>query len=121
MTTVNQRIAALQAELTPRQYATLRNRLAREAKAQRRAHRAPMEAARYLAQLRDLMERSGRKVAEADPEDLTHLLALQAVLDQAITVAVRGQRARWQRSWADIGRGANITRQAAQQRWGGSS
>jgi len=58
-----------------------------------------------------------RRCADADPEDLTELLALQQVLDEAVTVAVRGLRVRGC-SWSHIARCAGISKQAAQQRWG---
>ena len=58
----------------------------------------------------------GRRVADADPEDLAELLALRETVDAAIAAAVEGQRARY--SWQQIGRGLGTTRQAAQMRYG---
>ena len=54
---------------------------------------------------------------QADPEDLAELLTLRLELDTAIATAVQGQR-RNGFSWADIGRGLGVTRQAAQMTWG---
>jgi 16S rRNA G527 N7-methylase RsmG len=59
-----------------------------------------------------------KRVGDADPEDLAEMLAVHAQFSAAIQDAVTAQRARHGTSWADIGRGAGITRQAAQQRWG---
>jgi hypothetical protein len=58
----------------------------------------------------------GRRVADSDPDDLALLLALRDQLDDAITVAVEGQRQR--HSWADIASALGMTRQAAFKRWG---
>jgi hypothetical protein len=58
-----------------------------------------------------------RRLADSDPEDLYLLLALREELDAALQEAVDGCRANGF-SWTDVGRGAGMTRQAAQQRWG---
>lgn len=68
--------------------------------------------------LRRMIAAHGRRVADADPEDLAALLALRDALDDAVAAAVLGQRARHGRSWADIARATGTTRQAAQMRWG---
>ncbi|MFI6065293.1 hypothetical protein ACIA47_08485 [Micromonospora sp. NPDC051227] len=60
----------------------------------------------------------GRRVATGDVEALRDLVALSANLDDAIGEAVIGLRA-FGYSWAEIGSRLGITRQAAQQRWGG--
>ncbi len=46
---------------------------------------------------------------------------LSADLDHAIAEAITALRTRHGYSWADIGARLGITRQAAQQRWGGTS
>ena len=71
----------------------------------------------YDGMMRRMLRAYGRRVGDADPEDLTELVALRAELDKAITVAIQGQR-RNGSSWADIGRGLGVTRQAAQMTWG---
>jgi hypothetical protein len=71
----------------------------------------------YAGFVRRSIRAHGRRVADADPEDLLDLLALHEVLDAAIEDAVRGQRAAGF-SWAQIARPLGITRQAAQQRFG---
>lgn len=76
-----------------------------------------VETEEYLAMMRRMIRAAGRRVADADELELRDLLSLQAELDQAILVAVAGQR-RMNRSWAFIAEAAGSTRQAAQARWG---
>jgi hypothetical protein len=59
-----------------------------------------------------------RRVATGDVEALTDMVALSSLLDDAIGQAVTGLRNHGY-SWADIAARLGITRQAAQQRWGG--
>ena len=49
------------------------------------------------------------------------MATLSGDLDHAIADAITALRARHGYSWADIGHRLGITRQAAQQRWGGTS
>lgn len=86
----------------------------------RRSKRAKrqVETPDFAKMLGRMIKAHGRRVADADPEDLADLLALQAVLDAAIAAAVTGQRDQLGRSWADIATAAGTTRQAAFQRWG---
>jgi hypothetical protein len=74
----------------------------------------------YAAFARRVLRAYARRVADGDIEALTAMTALAADLDQAINDAVTGLRA-YGYSWADIARPLGITRQAAQQRWGGES
>lgn len=67
--------------------------------------------------VRRIIRAHGRRVGDADPEDLAELVAMRETLDAAIALAVKGQR-RNGFSWAAIGRGLGITRQAAQMAWG---
>jgi hypothetical protein len=71
----------------------------------------------YVAAVRRMIRCAGRRVGDADPEDLPELLALRDALDQALEDAVRGQRDAGF-SWSQIARGLGTTRQAAQQRFG---
>ena len=59
-----------------------------------------------------------RRVADADMEDLTELVAMRALLDDAIDTAVSHLRDHHEFSWAAIGDAVGTTRQAAQQRYG---
>jgi hypothetical protein len=72
----------------------------------------------YAAFIRRAIAAHGRRVADADVEDLAELLALREDLDRAIAVAVAGQREGLGRSWADIARASGTSRQAAEKRWG---
>lgn len=79
-----------------------------------------VENAEFAAFIRRIIRRHGRRVAEGDPEDLAALLEVRALVDEAIAVAVAGQREQgW--SWAKIGRAVGITKQSAQERWGSTT
>jgi hypothetical protein len=71
----------------------------------------------YAGFVRRSIRSHGRRVGDADPEDLAGLLELREVVEEAIADAVRGQRANGF-SWSQIARGLGTTRQAAQQRYG---
>lgn len=72
---------------------------------------------RYLGAVRRMIRAAGRRLGEADPEDLAQLVAMREDLDQAIATAVAGQRAAGT-SWAAIGSALGMSKQAAAQRWG---
>ncbi|MEU7716352.1 hypothetical protein AB0B03_30950 [Micromonospora chalcea] len=74
----------------------------------------------FAAFARRIIRAHGRRVATGDVEALRDLVTLSTDLDRAITDAVIGLRA-FGYSWADIGARLGISRQAAQQRWGGQS
>jgi hypothetical protein len=82
-----------------------------------RAGRA-VENDEYAAFARRVLRAYARRVADGDVEALTLMLGLSAEIDTAISQAVTGLRA-FGYSWAEIGSRLGITRQAAQQRWGG--
>lgn len=75
------------------------------------------ETPEYAGMLRRMIRAYGKRVADADDVDLGEMAEVQAVLSEAIAVAVEGQRERGA-SWSEIGRAFGITRQAAQQRFG---
>jgi hypothetical protein len=60
----------------------------------------------------------GRRVANADMEDLTDMVAMRALLDDAITAAVSHLRDHHEFSWTAIGEAVGTSKQAAQQRYG---
>lgn len=72
----------------------------------------------YAAFVRRILRAYARRVATGDVEALTDMVGLAAQLDDAIGQAVTGLRAHGY-SWAEIGARLGISRQAAQQRWGG--
>jgi hypothetical protein len=74
----------------------------------------------YAAFLRRAIRAFGRRIAAGDIDALADASFLSAQLDTAIKNAVIGLRQRGY-SWADIGRQLGVTRQAAQQRWGGEA
>ena len=72
----------------------------------------------YAAFLGRVLAAYARRVAAGDVEALTLMLGLSEQIDDAIAQAVNGLRG-FGYSWAEIGNRLGITRQAAQQRWGG--
>jgi hypothetical protein len=72
----------------------------------------------YAAFVRRIIRAYARRVATGDVEALTDMVGLSSLLDDAIGHAVIGLRAHGY-SWAEIGQRLGISRQAAQQRWGG--
>lgn len=75
------------------------------------------ETPEYASFARRAIRAYGRRVADADPEDLRDMLEMRVVLEEAIATAVDGLRDR--ASWTDIARALGISRQGAQQRYGG--
>src|SRR5690349_20490374 len=72
----------------------------------------------YAAFIRRVIAAYARRVAASDVEALRDLVALSVELDQALIVAVHGLRG-FGYSWAEIGTRLGVSKQAAQQRWGG--
>lgn len=60
---------------------------------------------------------AGRRVAREDPEQLASLCSLKPVLDQAIRLAVAGQKTNGI-TWQSIGDATGTSREAAFQKWG---
>jgi hypothetical protein len=74
----------------------------------------------YAAFLRRVIAAYSRRVAAGDIEAISTMAALADDFDQAIRQAIASLRADGY-SWADIALRLGITRQGAQQRWGGDS
>jgi hypothetical protein len=74
----------------------------------------------YAAFARRVIRAYARRIATGDIEALTAMATLSNDLDQAINQAVTGLR-EYGYSWADIARPLGVTRQAAQQRFGGDT
>ena len=83
-----------------------------------RARRNVVENDDYAAFTRRIIAAHGRRIARGDIEGLSTLAALATDIDHAFQEAITGLRAAGF-SWADIGDRLGISRQAAQQRWGG--
>lgn len=81
------------------------------------SRRRERETPEYAAFVRRSIRAHGRRVADADPEDLAELVAMHETLALAIDEAVLGMREARAVSWGQIGRALGITRQAAQQRY----
>ena len=85
-----------------------------------RRPRRVVENDEYTAFLRRAIRALARRVCGGDIEAITDMAQLSGELDNAIRAAVTGLRARGY-SWAEIGLRLGVTRQAAQQRWGGDT
>src|SRR5215211_2178012 len=72
----------------------------------------------YAAFTRRIVRAYARRVATGDIEALADLTTLAGEVETAIRAAVIGLRA-FGYSWAEIATRLGVTRQAAQQRWGG--
>jgi hypothetical protein len=73
----------------------------------------------YAAFLRRVIDAYSRRVAAGDIEAITGMADLAGHLNQATRQAITGLRHDYGYSWADIAARLGITRQGAQQRWGG--
>ena len=71
----------------------------------------------YAAFIRRILRAYSRRVASGDIEAISAMARVARETDTAIRDAITGLRTIGY-SWADIGLRLNITRQAAQQRWG---
>lgn len=83
-----------------------------------RRRKVERETPEYAGMLQRMCRAYGRRVAQADVEDLAEMAGVLEALQEAIQVAVDGQRAAGA-SWADIGRAFGITKQSAHGRFGG--
>lgn len=85
-----------------------------------RKRRRVVENDEYTAFLRRAIRALARRVSGGDVDAITEMAALSGDLDNAIHKAVTGLRNRGY-SWAEIGTRLGVTRQAAQQRYGGET
>jgi hypothetical protein len=76
------------------------------------------EPSEYGKFARRILRGYGRRIADADPEDLADLLALSHEVDAVIQATIDNGRERWDWSWEAIAKAAGVTRSAAFQRWG---
>ena len=74
----------------------------------------------YAAFLRRVIRAYSRRVAAGDIEAITDMTRLADDFDDATRQAITGLR-QFGYSWADIALRLGITRQGAQQRWGGET
>ena len=75
----------------------------------------------YAAFTQRILRAYARRIASGDIESLALMTRLADDIDTAIGEAVTRLRADHGYSWAEIGTRLGVTRQAAQQRWGGQS
>jgi hypothetical protein len=73
----------------------------------------------YAAFARRILRAYSRRIATGDIESLTHLITLADDINDATQQAINGLRTAGY-SWTEISKRLDITRQAAQQRWGAS-
>jgi hypothetical protein len=79
----------------------------------------PVENSQYAAFARRIVRAYARRISAGDIDALADITILAADIDNATRHAVTGLRETGY-SWADIGARLGVTRQAAQQRWGGN-
>jgi len=91
---------------------TVKNRLTSKTAA------AVVENDEYAAFARRVLRAYARRVGTGDIDALARMTDLAGEIDEAIGEAVAGLRA-FGYSWTEIGTRLGVTRQAAQQRWGG--
>jgi DNA-directed RNA polymerase specialized sigma24 family protein len=84
-----------------------------------RRRRNVVENDEYAAFARRIVRAYARRVGAGDVEALASLVALSLELDQSVRQAVAGLR-EFGYSWAEIADRLNVTKQAVQQRWGGT-
>ena len=84
-----------------------------------RQERPVVENDAYVAFARRVLKAAGKRVAAGDVDGLAGLVALSAEVDACIGQAVAGLRA-FGYSWGEVASRVGVSRQAAQQRWGGS-
>ena len=82
----------------------------------KRSVRRSIDTDQYIRMTARIVAGAGRRVADADPEELRQLLALRDAVDQAVLAAVTGLRHSGA-TWQDIGDAIGTTRQAALMRW----
>ncbi len=80
--------------------------------------RGKVETTEYAKFARRILRGYGKRIADADIEDLAELIKLRAEVDAVIADAIATGRKRWEWSWTDIARAAGVTREAAWKRWG---
>jgi len=80
--------------------------------------RRAVENDEYAAFVHRVIRAYSRRVASGDIEAITYMAVTAREIDIAIRDAITGLRATGY-SWADIAQRLGVTRQAAQQRWGG--
>jgi hypothetical protein len=73
----------------------------------------------YAAFVRRVIAAYSRRVAAGDIDAIADMAATAQLFDTAIRDAITGLRHHHGHSWADIAVRLGVTRQAAQQRWGG--
>jgi hypothetical protein len=86
----------------------------------RRRRKQGVENDSYLGFCARIIRAAGRRVSTGDVDALPDLIGLQAELDQALAAAVLGLR-EFGYSWGEIASRLGTSRQAAQQRWGGTT
>lgn len=78
----------------------------------------PVENADYFQMVGRMVRGMGKRGANGDYTDLTEMAKVQQMMTEAMQTAVDGMREQQGYSWAEVGEGLGITRQAAQQRFG---
>jgi hypothetical protein len=75
----------------------------------------------YAAFIRRVLRAYSRRIAQGDIDAITDMAAIATETDTAIRDAITALRITHGYSWTDIALRLGITRQGAQQRWGGDT
>lgn len=94
-------------------------RMAENRKTKTKRDKTPVENDAFAKFVLTIVRRLGVRVAGADTAQLPYLQAIASEAEAALAAAVRSLRANGY-TWAEVGRDLNISRQAAQQRFGGA-
>lgn len=76
------------------------------------------ETTEYAAMMGRMLKAYGKRVGDADVEDLAEMIELHAAFGEHVKAAVAAQREAHGRSWADIAKATGTSRQAVQMRYG---
>jgi hypothetical protein len=80
--------------------------------------RGTVETPEFAQMVGRVIRAYGRRMGEADPEDLAVMVAVRNELDAAILDGVYRQNIINERSWTEIGQAVGLTRAGAYERWG---
>jgi hypothetical protein len=83
----------------------------------RRRPRRERETPEYADMVVRMIKAYARRVGDGDVEELSRMLDMHRVLDDALAVAVAGLRD-FGYSWGEIAKRTGTSRQGVQQRWG---
>lgn len=76
-----------------------------------------VETSEWLGMLARMIRAAGKRVGQADEHELALLVGMRGELEEAIRIAIAGQRSTG-RSWDYVGRALGMSRQGARKQYG---